>query len=121
RELLPTLRFGWNGNGRIHFALDSAHPPGASHHQKLVVIDDQVAFLGGLDLTVHRWDTPEHRDGDPRRVLPDGTPYPPFHDIQVAVEGDAAAAIGELVRARWQRATGERRRAPQVATSPWPP
>ncbi len=120
RELLPTLRFGWNGNGRIRFVLDGAHPPGASHHQKLVVIDDQVAFVGGLDLTVHRWDTPAHRDGDPGRVLPDGTPYPPFHDVQVAVEGEAAAALGELARTRWQRAAGACDPPPRAARSPWP-
>ena len=35
-------------------------PLGASHHQKVVVVDDAVAFVGGLDLTHCRWDTPEH-------------------------------------------------------------
>ena len=36
---------------RLHFKKDDAHPVGAAHHQKLVVIDDQLAFCGGLDLT----------------------------------------------------------------------
>ena len=30
-------------------------------------IDDFVAFCGGIDMTSDRWDTPEHRDKDPRR------------------------------------------------------
>jgi phosphatidylserine/phosphatidylglycerophosphate/cardiolipin synthase-like enzyme len=31
---------------------------GASHHPKIVVIDDAIAFVGGLDLARGRWDTP---------------------------------------------------------------
>lgn len=41
----------------IRFALDSHHPAGASHHQKIVVIDDCLAFCGGIDVTAGRWDT----------------------------------------------------------------
>ena len=43
---------------RMHFAIDGARPTGAVHHQKIAVVDDAVAFCGGLDLTVDRWDTP---------------------------------------------------------------
>ena len=43
---------------RMHFAVDGAHPIGAVHHQKIVVIDDVLAFCGGIDLTLDRWDTP---------------------------------------------------------------
>lgn len=32
-----------------------------AHHEKLVVVDQSVAFLGGLDLAYGRWDTPEYR------------------------------------------------------------
>lgn len=32
-----------------------------AHHEKLVVVDQAVAFLGGLDLAYGRWDTPEYR------------------------------------------------------------
>ena len=34
----------------------------ASHHQKIVVIDDCLAFCGGIDMTSARWDTREHLD-----------------------------------------------------------
>ncbi len=37
-----------------------------------------------------------------------GTPYPPFHDLMMAVEGDAARALGDLVRERWRKATATR-------------
>jgi len=40
REPLPALRFGTSTHERVHFELDGIHPPGASHHLKLVVVDD---------------------------------------------------------------------------------
>ncbi|MDY6901599.1 MAG: AAA family ATPase, partial [Cyanobacteriota bacterium] len=43
---------------RQRFVMDDEHPIGASQHQKIVVIDDTVAFSGGIDLTEKRWDTP---------------------------------------------------------------
>jgi phosphatidylserine/phosphatidylglycerophosphate/cardiolipin synthase-like enzyme/uncharacterized membrane protein YdjX (TVP38/TMEM64 family) len=121
RELLPAIRLGWRTHRRVTFCLDGEHPLGASHHQKIVVIDDAVAFLGGLDLTTSRWDTPAHLSDDPLRVLPDGKAYPPFHDVQVAVSGTAAADLGRLVRTRWRRATGRQLRPPRPGSDPWPP
>jgi phosphatidylserine/phosphatidylglycerophosphate/cardiolipin synthase-like enzyme len=91
---------------RIHFKFDDKHPPGASHHQKIVVIDDDIAFCGGMDLAGGRWDTPEHRPNDPRREGKTGS-YPASHDVQAIVDGDAAKALAEIVRDRWCRATTE--------------
>jgi phospholipase D1/2 len=90
---------------RVHLKFDSTHPPGASHHQKIVVIDDSLAFTGGMDLAGGRWDTPEHRANDARRAGKDA-PYPPSHDVQAMVDGEAARALGEIVRDRWYRSTG---------------
>jgi phospholipase D1/2 len=120
REPLPVLKMDWRTHRRFHFQLDGNHPPGASHHHKVVVIDDRVAFLGGMDITNSRWDTPEHRAEDPRRVNPFGRSYRPFHDVQVAVSGEAARPLGDLARERWLRATGERIRPPRVENDPWP-
>ncbi|GJE04700.1 Cardiolipin synthase B [Methylobacterium isbiliense] len=93
---------------RIHLRLDSVHPLGACHHQKIAVIDDALAFCGGIDLTVGRWDTPEHRDEDRRRASPWGFAQPPWHDATAAVDGEAAQSLAELARERWESATGER-------------
>lgn len=35
---------------RVRFVLDSKLPFGACHHQKMIVIDDQIAFCGGGDI-----------------------------------------------------------------------
>ena len=108
RELLPAIRLRLQAPSRFHFRLDDMHPAGASHHQKVVVIDDRVAFVGGIDLSRWRWDTPEHRPDDPRRKDPSGKQYPPFHDLMMLVEGNAAARLGDLARERWRRAHGWR-------------
>ncbi|MES2965122.1 MAG: VTT domain-containing protein [Bdellovibrionota bacterium] len=107
REALPRLKFARNDEERLRFVLDHEHPTLASHHQKIVVVDDEVAFNGGLDLTQRRWDTPEHRGYDPRRVDPGGHAYGPFHDVQMLVEGDVARELGMIARERWEKATGE--------------
>jgi phosphatidylserine/phosphatidylglycerophosphate/cardiolipin synthase-like enzyme len=105
---LPLL-FGaeWEAHPRVEVRLDAHHPLYAAHHQKLVCIDDRIAFAGGIDLTVGRWDTTAHAAGDPLRTDPDGELYPPVHDLQMAVDGEAAARLGDLARERWRAATGE--------------
>ena len=60
REWAPIYGLGWKPHRRMHFRYDNTHPIGGSHHQKIVVIDDAVAFNGGIDLTCRRWDTCEH-------------------------------------------------------------
>ena len=104
----------------IRFKLDSAHPPGCSHHQKIVVIDDVFAICGGIDMTGDRWDRPGHADHDPHRVRPNGDPYGPWHDATMAVDGDVAVALGDLARARWHRATGEKLKPVVGADTIWP-
>ncbi len=121
RDLAPLLNRGaWARNERLHFRFDDKHPWGASQHQKLVVIDDKIAFAGGIDLTISRWDTCKHAWSEPRRRLPNGETYGPFHDVQMAVDGNAAGALAELARWRWERATGQvLEPAPAVSSDPW--
>lgn len=107
RQLLPRFWLDWRRHTRVHAQVASDHPPGASHHQKIVVVDDAVAFVGGLDLTLNRWDTPAHRPHDEHRRLPRGDTYTPFHDVQIMVDGAAARSLATIARTRWQRATGE--------------
>jgi phospholipase D1/2 len=123
REWLPLLKDEWTGHPRLHFHLDDRYPPGGSHHQKIVVVDDQVAFVGGLDLTTGRWDTPEHGPDDLRRCDLGSGPVPqPYHDIQMIVRGPVAVKLGDLARERWKLATGQTLDAPHVLPGPsyWP-
>lgn len=118
RTLFTILR--WVFDPRIHLKLDGYHPFGGSHHQKVVVIDDEIAFCGGIDMTRDRWDTRTHEDDEPRRVGPSGAPYGPWHDATTALEGPVARALGDMCRARW-RAAGGRALQPVVGSADcWP-
>jgi phospholipase D1/2 len=120
RELFPTYTFRWNTPRRVRFCLDNAVPFGSSQHQKLIVVDDAIAFTGGLDVTIRRWDTSEHRPDNPLRRDPSGDPYNPFHDVQMLLDGPAARALAELARARWQCVAGEPVPLAQDAGDVWP-
>ena len=109
----------WRFDDQVHLKLDSTHPPGASHHQKIVVIDDCVAFCGGIDMTLSRWDTRDHADTCDR-ADPDGCDYMPWHDATTAIQGPAARALGQLCRERWHRAGGGPIYAPEVESECWP-
>ena len=114
RGTTPLAVLNWVTSDRIHFKLDGAHPKAAAHHQKIVVVDDALAFCGGIDMTADRWDTREHLDDDPRRKRPSGRSYGPWHDASTMVDGEVARALGDLARERWRRAT---RRGTRTATS----
>ncbi len=107
----------------VKFRLDGKLPTGACHHQKMLIIDDAVAFCGGGDIGPDRWDTPEHLDGDPRREKTryDNKHFDSRHEIMSVVDGPPAAALGELFRRRWRRCTGEILPAPLPAEpTAWP-
>jgi phosphatidylserine/phosphatidylglycerophosphate/cardiolipin synthase-like enzyme/uncharacterized membrane protein YdjX (TVP38/TMEM64 family) len=121
REPFPAFSMHWRMPRGIRYCLDDHLPVGASHHQKIVVVDDAIAFSGGQDLTIRRWDSSEHRVGDRRRIDPAGAPYAPYHDVQAVVDGGAALALAELVRQRWRDGACERTPRIRRRIDPWPP
>jgi phosphatidylserine/phosphatidylglycerophosphate/cardiolipin synthase-like enzyme len=108
----------WSSHPRIRLAFDSRHPIRGSHHQKFVVVDDRVAFVGGIDLTAKRWDTSGHMVNDPRRTMPSGERYEPVHDMQVAMDGEALAVAGCMRPTRRYRLA--RARVPQTLRTSLP-
>jgi len=117
REWMQDLRFNWLTSERLHFIFDAHHAEGGSHHQKFVVVDGSLSFLGGLDLCDHRWDDRHHRVPNPLRVSR-GEPHGPFHDVQAyLVSSQVGARLGELFRARWLAAGGEPFQLPAPTSS----
>lgn len=110
----------WFRKRMVEFRMDAPGPIGACHHQKVIVIDDRVAFAGGGDISTDRWDSDEHLDGDPRRALPSGAICKARHEVMCVMDGPAARALGDLARERWFKATWERTVADEVETDPWP-
>ncbi|MGH7820911.1 MAG: VTT domain-containing protein, partial [Candidatus Binatia bacterium] len=119
RERGTAERLGTAAHPRLHYSADRSHPPLGSHHQKVTVIDDRVAFVGGLDFGAARWDTQQHRRDDSRRLNVQGEVAPPFHDVMVMVDDKAAASLGELARERWRQATGELITVAGATADPW--
>ena len=90
---------------RIEVALDSNERPLHCHHEKLAVIDDETAFVGGIDLTDvsgDRFDTPEH----PARGRMG------WHDVSSRLHGPAVSDVARHVSQRWQAVTGKPLDAP---------
>lgn len=110
----------WASTKSIRYRFDSAHPPGCSHHQKIVVIDNCFAVCGGIDMSSARWDTREHLDDDPHRKLPGGKPYSPWHDVTMLVDGPVAGALADLGEERWRIATGDRLASIGEGVPHWP-
>ena len=121
RESRVGFANGWQPHRRITFRYDANCPLGGALHQKIVVIDGSLAFCGGMDLALGRWDTRSHACDDPRRTnIGESRPYPPVHDTMLVVDGGAARALQGLVSDRWRDATG--RSLPTMCTKngPWP-
>lgn len=102
RETRIRWRTRWPRHPRFQLRFDCNHPAGASHHQKIVLIDECLAFIGGMDVARARWDTPEHRARDNRRSDPGSKDYPPSHDVHAVVDGDVPGVLSQLVRSRWK-------------------
>ena len=107
QEFFPHRAQAWFKGTRVKFRLDDAVPLGGCHHQKVLVIDDEIAFCSGGDFGIDRWDTTAHLDDDARRIDPSQDHHAPRHEVTMMVQGPAARALGDLCRERWRRATGE--------------
>uniref|UniRef100_A0A0E0PLB7 Phospholipase n=1 Tax=Oryza rufipogon TaxID=4529 RepID=A0A0E0PLB7_ORYRU len=107
-----------------------------SHHEKIVIVDNQVCYLGGLDLCFGRYDNSAHKLSDvppviwpgkdyynPRESEPnswedtmkdelDRTKYPrmPWHDVQCALYGPPCRDVARHFVQRWNYA--KRNKAP---------
>jgi phosphatidylserine/phosphatidylglycerophosphate/cardiolipin synthase-like enzyme len=84
----------------IRCELDARERPMHCHHEKLVIVDDEVAFVGGIDLTSlggDRFDSSAH----PMRSRLG------WHDACVRVRGPAVDDVADHFRSRWREVTGE--------------
>jgi phospholipase D1/2 len=115
REWFQEWYFNWTTNERLKFSFDCCDSFDASHHQKFVVIDGKVAFVGGLDLCSGRWDERDHRVDNPLRVNADQSSYGSFHDIQSYHAGPVAHKLAELFKTRWKVVCGNELQLPLEA------
>ncbi len=85
---------------KIEVALDSRERPLHTHHEKLIVIDDEVAFVGGIDLTDDPVDRFDGSDHPYRRVRG-------WHDVACELRGPIVGDVAAHIALRWREVTGE--------------
>jgi phosphatidylserine/phosphatidylglycerophosphate/cardiolipin synthase-like enzyme len=107
REWMQKLIFDWTTPSAIRFRFDDRHPTGASHHQKMVVVDGRIGVAGGIDLACNRWDDRRHEPTNSHRK--DGlVVHGPYHDTAGFLTGPAVGHLEGVFAQRWERATGSR-------------
>src|SRR5439155_8063483 len=79
---------------RIEMELDAKERPMHCHHEKLVVVDDRVAFVGGIDLTSFAGNRHDASDHSLRVGIG-------WHDACLRIEGPAAADVAAHFALRW--------------------
>ena len=96
---------------RIRCEVDPREHPFHCHHEKVVVVDGEVAFVGGIDLTDAAGDRFDCQSHPARRRLG-------WHDAAARITGPAVGDVDEHFAQRWREVTGERleRRGSQGAT-----
>jgi len=94
---------------KVHRATDSKERPMHCHHEKTIVVDDRLAFVGGMDLTVESGDRFDDRGHVARAQIG-------WHDASVEMQGPVVADVAEHFRMRWREVTGE-----QLPAGPVPP
>jgi phospholipase D1/2 len=117
REWLQRVVFHWMTNARFHFRFDDNPIAGGSHHQKFVIIDGALAFVGSADICESRWDDRRHLALNPLRVSR-GRVTKPYHEVQAyLVGGDAVTRLRDMFVSRWARAGGEPSRCRPVTST----
>lgn len=110
----------WMMHPRVHLKLDNKHPIGAAQHQKVIVIDNDTAFCGGIDITDDRWDTRAHHESQSEREQPNGKDAGPWHDAAMIVQGDIATVLSEFSEDRWYLAGGKQLLEINNGANCWP-
>ncbi len=90
----------------IRVALDRHERPMHTHHEKLVIVDGEVAFVGGMDMTDFDGDRYDSQDHPPRGMIS-------WHDVVTELHGPIVADVAAHFALRWAEVTGEPAPAPQ--------
>jgi phosphatidylserine/phosphatidylglycerophosphate/cardiolipin synthase-like enzyme len=100
RREVREVREWLTNNTRIVCGLDSKERPMHCHHEKTIVIDDRVAFVGGIDFTTQSGDRFDSHEHPARGAIG-------WHDATARIEGPAVADVAEHFRMRWHEVQGE--------------
>ncbi|CAN5211090.1 phospholipase D-like domain-containing protein [soil metagenome] len=107
RSQVTAVRDEFMRDSQVQCFLDGRGRTMHCHHEKLVIVDGTVAFVGGIDLTAlqgDRYDAPDHPPTEPLG----------WHDAAVRLSGPAVADVARHFNQRWSEVAGERLAPPVV-------
>ena len=90
---------------RIRCETDPREHPFHCHHEKTVIVDGEVAFVGGIDMTDYAGDRFDTSDHPARRRLG-------WHDVGTRLRGPVVADVDDHFALRWHELTGEQLERP---------
>ncbi|MGW5714713.1 phospholipase D-like domain-containing protein [Amycolatopsis sp. NPDC003865] len=90
----------------VQCVLDSRERTMHCHHEKIVVVDDEVAFVGGVDFTALEGDRHDSPDHPPRPIG--------WHDLASRLEGPVVADVADHFVRRWTEVAAEYLPPPKV-------
>jgi phosphatidylserine/phosphatidylglycerophosphate/cardiolipin synthase-like enzyme len=100
RKEVREVRDALTDGTHVQVALDARERPFHCHHEKLAIVDGELAFVGGIDLTSYDGDRRDTSEHPPRGSLG-------WHDAATRIRGPAVADVAEHFRLRWHEVTGE--------------
>jgi phosphatidylserine/phosphatidylglycerophosphate/cardiolipin synthase-like enzyme len=100
RREVRAIRDELTAGTAVEMELDARERPMHCHHEKLVLVDDRVAYVGGLDLTTFGGDRLDSSEHPPRDGLG-------WHDACLRVEGPLATDVARHFRLRWPKPLAE--------------
>jgi phosphatidylserine/phosphatidylglycerophosphate/cardiolipin synthase-like enzyme len=98
---------GFRRDSRVRCELDQRERSMHCHHEKIVVVDDEVAFVGGIDFTALSGDRHDSTAHEPDRPLG-------WHDVATKLRGPVVADVATHFTQRWAEVAGERLAPPST-------
>ena len=100
RGLVQAAHEAFTRDSEVRCVLDSRERTMHCHHEKLVIVDDETAFVGGMDFTALEGDRHDSVEHPPDRPLG-------WHDVVTRLRGPIVADVAEHFRQRWTEVAGE--------------
>jgi len=120
RERFAGLKWKLNSSSKVKFTHNRYPYCFGSYHEKVAIIDQKCAFLGGIDLAKMRWDTTCHDGNDDRRRDWNGKRYNPIHDLQFVLTGSIINDIAEFIQKRSDKNLFFTQQSPSLTAPVWP-
>ena len=99
RERLAEYKWSKVSHAGVLYRSERSPYAFGSFHEKIVLVDNSCGFLGGMDVSTNRWDTPSHDIGSDFKEKNEGY-YLPVHDVQFIFTGPLLKKTRQMIDLR---------------------